>query len=63
MLAELPADLLDELRHAALVLDRPALTVLIARTEARAPATAKGLRMLVDGLHLGQIRDLLSNVP
>ena len=62
MLSELPPELLAELRHATLELDRAAMAVIIERIEAQAPDTAKGLRMLVDGFRFGRIRDLLEGV-
>ena len=62
MLSELPPELIVELRHAALVLDRAAMAVLIERIEAHAPDTAKGLQKLVDGFQFGRIRDLLGSI-
>jgi len=59
MLAELPGELLEELRHATLVLDRAAIAALIERIEARAPDTAKGLQRLVDDFQFERIRELL----
>jgi signal transduction histidine kinase/CheY-like chemotaxis protein len=62
MLSELPPELISELRHATLVLDRVAMAVLIERIEANAPDTAKGLQRLVDGFQFERIRDLLGDV-
>ena len=62
MLSELPPELLAELRHATLVLDRATMAVLIERIEAHAPDTAKGLQRLVDGFQLERIRELLGDV-
>jgi len=59
MLSELPPELIAELRHAALVLDRAAMAGLIERIEAHAPDTAKGLQMLVDDFQFERIRELL----
>ena len=62
MLSELPAELLDELRHAILLLDRLAVADLIVRIETYAPDTAKSLQRLVDRFQLGRIRDLLGDM-
>jgi signal transduction histidine kinase/ligand-binding sensor domain-containing protein/CheY-like chemotaxis protein len=59
MLSELPPELIAELRHAALVLDRAALAGLIERIEVHAPDTAKALQKLVDDFQLERIRELL----
>ena len=48
MLAELPPELLQELREATLALDREAIFAVIERIEPLAPDTAKGLRILMD---------------
>jgi hypothetical protein len=61
MLFELPPELIAELRHAALVLDRAAMAMLIERIEAHAPDTARGLQRLVDNFQFGRIRDLLGD--
>ena len=47
MLAELPPELLQELRGTAMALDREATLQVIERIEAHAPETAEGLRALV----------------
>jgi CheY-like chemotaxis protein len=62
MLSELPPELIAELRHATLVLDRATMAVLVERIEAHAPDTAKGLQRLVDGFKLERIRELLGDV-
>ncbi len=62
MLSELPPELIAELRHVTLVLDRAAMAVLIERIEANAPDTAKGLQRLVNGFQFERIRDLLGDV-
>ena len=59
MLAELPPDLLQELRDSTLTLDREAIIAVIERIEPLAPDTAKGLRILMDNFQTGLIRDLL----
>jgi hypothetical protein len=59
MLLELPSELIAGSHEAALVQDRQALTELIGRIKSLAPETAEGLRMLVDGFQLGQIKELL----
>ena len=62
MLSELPAELLDELRHAILVLDREVPISLIERIKVHATVTAKGLQILVDGFQFERIRDLLRDL-
>ena len=62
MLSELPPELIAELRHAALVLDRAAMAALIERIKAHAPDTAKGLQRLVDGFQFERIRELIGDV-
>ncbi len=62
MLAELPPELMNELRLAVLELDRKAVAVLIKRIADHAPDTAKSLQRLVDDFRFGQIRDLLGDV-
>ena len=44
MLSELPPELLAELRHATLVLNRSDMAALVERIEALAPDTAKALQ-------------------
>ncbi len=62
MLSALPPELIAELGHAALVLDRKTMAGLIERIEAHAPDTAKGLQQLVDNFQLGRIRELLGDL-
>jgi len=61
MLAELPQELLRELRQAIRVLDREAIFAVIERIEPLAPDTAKGLRTLMDNFQIGVISDLLGD--
>jgi CheY-like chemotaxis protein len=62
MLSELPGELLEELRQAALVLNEAAMAVLIERIEAHVPEKAKGLQKLVDNFQFERIRDLIREV-
>ena len=62
MLAELPPELLQELREATLTLDREAIIDVIERIEPVSLDTAKGLRTLADNFQLGLICDLLGEV-
>jgi signal transduction histidine kinase/DNA-binding response OmpR family regulator len=59
LLAELPPELLQELRDSTLRLDREAIFAIIERIEPLAPDTAKGLRILMDNFQTGLISDLL----
>ena len=59
MLSELPEGLLDELRHAILVLDRTVLFALVDCIKVHAPDTANGLQTLVNSFQSGRIRELL----
>ena len=59
MLADLPAELLQELREATKSLDSEAITAVIERIEPLDPDTAKGLRILMDNFQTGLISDLL----
>ena len=61
MLAELPPELLRDLRDATLALDRGAVFAVIERIEPLALDTAKGLRTLMDNFQIGLIRDLLGD--
>jgi hypothetical protein len=61
MLAELPPELLIELREKSLSLDREAISAVIERIEPLIPNTAKGLRNLLDDFQIGRIRDLLED--
>ena len=58
-LAELPADLLQELDQAILVADREATLVVIDRIEESAPEIAASLRNLVFNFRMGRIREIL----
>jgi hypothetical protein len=62
MLAELPPELLQELREATLTLDREAIIAVIEGIEPVSLDTAKGLRTLADNFQLGLICDLLGEV-
>ena len=62
MLAELPPDLLQELRETLLSLDREVISAVTERIESLAPDTAKGLRTLLDDFQIGRIRDLLGEI-
>jgi PAS domain S-box-containing protein len=59
MLAELPPELLQELRKATLALDNEAIFAVIERIEPMSPDTAKGLRILLDNFQTGLISELL----
>ncbi|RLA57291.1 MAG: hypothetical protein DRR04_13065 [Gammaproteobacteria bacterium] len=59
MLAELPRELLQELRGTTLSLDREATLQVIARIEAHAPEAAEGLRILVQDFQMGRLGELL----
>jgi CheY-like chemotaxis protein len=59
MLAELPPELLQELRDSTLTLDREAIFTVIERIEPMSPDTAKGLRILMDNFQTGLIGELL----
>ena len=59
MLAELPGELLRELREATLALNRETIFAIIKRIEQLAPDTARGLQACVDNFQLGLISDLL----
>ena len=60
MLADLPAELLQELREATKSLDSEAITAVIKRIEPL--DTAKGLQTLMDDFQIGRIHDLLGEV-
>ena len=62
MLADLPEELLKELRQATLALNREAISEVIDRIEPLAPDAVKGLRILLDDFQIGRIRDLLGQV-
>jgi signal transduction histidine kinase/DNA-binding NarL/FixJ family response regulator len=59
MLSDLPAELRDELRRAALALDRSAIAGIVERIRERAPETARALAALVDDFLFGRIQELL----
>jgi len=61
MLAELPPDLIQELRDSTLTLDREEIFAVIERIEPQAPNTAKGLLTLMDNFQIGWIHDLLGD--
>ena len=62
MLADLPVDLLQELRETSLSLDRQAISAVIESTERLAPDTTKGLRTLLENFQMGRIRELLEDI-
>ena len=62
MLADLPGELLQELRETTLALNREAAFEVIARMANHAPEVAAGLRELVDYYQMVQLRDLLGEV-
>ncbi len=58
-LADLSAELLQELRAATMSLNIEAITAVIERIEPLAPDTAKGLRTLLDDLQMGRLQELI----
>jgi CheY-like chemotaxis protein len=62
LLADLPAEFLQEFRGATLSLNREAISEVIDRIEPLAPDTAKGLLTLPDDFQIGRIRDLLEDI-
>jgi len=62
MLAELPLELLEDLRQMTLVLDREATLQVIERIEVQAPDTAEGLRTLVQDFQMGRLGELLNEI-
>jgi CheY-like chemotaxis protein/anti-sigma regulatory factor (Ser/Thr protein kinase) len=62
MLADLPDELLQELRQATLALNREAAREVIARIADPAPEVAAGLEELVDNYQMVELRDLLGEV-
>jgi PAS domain S-box-containing protein len=62
MLADLPVELLQELRQATLALNREAALEVIARIADHAPEVATGLKELVDNYQMVELRDLLGDV-
>lgn len=59
ILAELPPDLLQELRDSILILDRETISAVVERTEPLAPDLAKSLRILLGDFQIDQILILL----
>jgi predicted ATPase/signal transduction histidine kinase/DNA-binding response OmpR family regulator len=59
MLADLPGELLQELRETTLALNREAVLEVIARIADHAPEVAAGLKELVDNYQMVQLRELL----
>ena len=59
MLAELPPELLQELREATLVANREAILEVIERIEEHAPDTAECLRAFVQNFQIERIHELL----
>ena len=62
MLADLPDELLQELREATLALNREDALEVIARIADHAPEVAAGLKELVDNYQMVELRDLLGEV-
>ena len=59
MLADLPEELLQELRQKALTLNREAALEVIARFADSAPEVATGLKELVDNYQMAELQELL----
>lgn len=62
MLSDLPAELLSELRHVTLVLDRAAMAVLVEHIKVLVPDMAQCLQKLVDSFQLGRIREIVGRM-
>jgi CheY-like chemotaxis protein len=62
MLADLPEELLHELREATMALNREAALEIITRIADQAPEVAAGLKDLVDNYQMTELRDLLGEV-
>jgi len=62
MLADLPVELLEELRRSAQVLDRSSLSGLTERIDVYAPDTAKALKTLIDNFQFGKIQNLIKEI-
>jgi CheY-like chemotaxis protein len=62
MLADLPQELLQELREATLALNREAALEVIARIGDPAPEVVAGLQKLVENFQMVELRDLLGEV-
>ena len=59
MLAQLPQELLDELRETTLKLDREAILEVIERVSNQSPELAAELRALVNGFQMGRLQELI----
>jgi DNA-binding transcriptional regulator GbsR (MarR family) len=59
MLADLPDELLQELREKTLTLNREAALEVIARIADHAPEVAAGLKELVDNFQMAELQKLL----
>ena len=62
MLAGLPEDLLQDLKKNSLSADREAISEVIDRIKPLAPATAKGLQILLGNFQIARIHDLLAKI-
>jgi CheY-like chemotaxis protein/anti-sigma regulatory factor (Ser/Thr protein kinase) len=62
MLADLPEELLQELREATLALNIEATLEIITRIADQGPEVAAGLKKLVDNYRMVELRDLLGEV-
>ena len=62
MLADLPPELLQELKETTVIMDREASLEVIERIEEHAPETATNLRTLVEYFQMGRMRRLLDEV-
>jgi signal transduction histidine kinase/CheY-like chemotaxis protein/streptogramin lyase len=62
MLAELPPELLQELRETTRALNREAISEVIERIQEHEPDTAEGLRVLVQDFQMGRLGELLGEV-
>jgi hypothetical protein len=62
MLADLPGELLQELRETTLALNREAAFEVIARIADRSPEAGAGLKELVDNYQMVELRDLLGDI-
>ena len=62
MLAGLPEDLLQDIKKNSLSADREAISEVIDRIKPLAPATAKGLQILLGNFQIARIHDLLAKI-
>jgi len=62
MLADLPDELLQELRELIMALDREAVLEVLPRIVDQAPEVSAGLKGLVDNYQMGKLRNLLGEV-